>query len=144
MEFENLSEFAVKYGVYIIAILLAVWLIAAIIKKSLKLVVMIAVCLCVSVGGILLVNKLVGDVSIDVKDGIIYYQVNDNKGELDMSKILDINTEYDEENKEYTINFKYGDEGKEFDFKVNKTQYKLFFESIIEKISTGIKSLQQN
>lgn len=144
MEFENLSEFAVKYGVYIIAILLAVWLVAAIIKKSLKLVVMIAVCLCVSVGGILLVNKLVGDVSIDVRDGIIYYQVNDNKGELDMSKILDINTEYDEENNEYIINFKYGDEGKEFDFKVNKTQYKLFFESIIEKISTGIKSLQQN
>lgn len=144
MEFENLSEFAVKYGVYIIVILLAVWLVAAIIKKSLKLVVMIAVCLCVSVGGILLVNRLVGDVSIDVRDGIIYYQVNDNKGELDMSKILDINTEYDEENKEYIINFKYGDEGKEFDFKVNKTQYKLFFESIIEKISTGIKSLQQN
>lgn len=140
---ENVTEFVVRYGIYIIIGMLLIWLIGAILKKSFKLIVMIVLCLAVSLASILLVNKLVGDVSISVKDGIVYYEIDNNKGELDISKILDIDTEYIENEEAYDINIKYGSEEKEFNFKVGKTQYKLFIEKIVDKISAAAKSIQQ-
>lgn len=139
MSFSSISEFCIRYGIYIIIAIFIIWLIICILKKSVKFIGVVIVCLLVSFGVLLGINYLFGDVSISIKDNIVEYTVNGESGEIDLSNIVDIDSEYNEDTNKYEITINYGENGK-IDFQVERVAYEVLVKDLIEKINTSLKN----